>query len=342
MKNKQTDKMLKALTDRVKQVAKRLLIQDVLKVIMFCMLFVVVFVFSYSQLDHLSNFGVAGRTISLIILMGGLLYLAAVLIRNFISCLSYSQVANFIESNRNYDQQLVAAIEYHENQDNYPYSKELAERLVNNIHQECRNDDFKTVASPWKSIVYAVVITVCVFIAGLFLLNNIIFYTRYFNRLTQPTASIAPLPLTELELITGDIVIGADRQIKTAALIHGRLPENPKIVIEKQIRQDKDDEFTEFNSFRTIDIKHIDNEGQRSLEYNTFLDAGKYRYRFKAGQTATSWKDIQVCGLPDIKEIVAHVSNPQSKLQKPYKQQIDKHTVDIAPSSMVKLNVFKD
>ncbi|MBI9019266.1 MAG: hypothetical protein JEZ07_18595 [Phycisphaerae bacterium] len=337
MKNDHTNKILNGLTGRVRQVAKRLLVQDVLKVIMLCLLFVVGFVLVYSWLDHMFNFEVKGRVISLAILILGLVYQGIILVKILIRHLSCSQVANVIDSHCNYDQQLVAAIEYYENQDDYPYSKELAQHLVNNIHQTSQKDDFKTVVPPWRSFTYSSIIALSVCVAGAFLFNNVKYFNCYFNRLANPIAVIAPLPPTYLELVTDDITVGIDEEIQTKAIIHGRLPEDASIVIEKKTSVETD--VPQTVPFRSIALGPAEENEQQTLEYKSKFEVGRYRYRFQGDQANTDWKDINICGIPDIEEMHAKVSVPSSKTQKPYIEKIKNSSIDVTPSSLVTLKV---
>ncbi|MHC4686903.1 MAG: hypothetical protein ACYTEW_21720 [Planctomycetota bacterium] len=120
---KTVEDKLNALVARVGKVRSWLVTLAILRVAALCLIFVSGYVGIYAWLDHRLNFDEAGRIIAFALLAGGFGCLLYVLAKSLLGHISYSGAANYIESKKNFNQQLVTAIEYYEKKQDYPYSK---------------------------------------------------------------------------------------------------------------------------------------------------------------------------------------------------------------------------
>ncbi|MHC4665474.1 MAG: hypothetical protein ACYS9T_05890 [Planctomycetota bacterium] len=100
---------LKKLVARVKKVRRWLVTLAVLKVAALCLIFVSCYIGIYAWFDHRLNFGSTGRIIALALLATGVLFLLYRLAKALLGHISCSRAANYVESKRTFDQQLVTA-----------------------------------------------------------------------------------------------------------------------------------------------------------------------------------------------------------------------------------------
>jgi len=336
----QTQKQLDQLVSKVKGVRRRLILQAILKIAAICLFFVIVYIGGYAWLDHKFNFSVAGRIVALVGFIGGLLGLGFYLIRHLASHISCSRAANYIESKMNFDQQLVTAIEYHENSKDYPYSKNLAEQLVVKTHKSSEYVDFKTTVSKWLSSAFAMVIVAGILLSGLFLHDNFTFFSSYFTRLVDPTnVQAEALPATELDSITEDILARTDTAVTMSVGIKGSIPETGQLIIAKGTSDPNDpssDDPLEMIPVKTVRNKQNEPELKVKLP---FMDKGDYRYWFEAGQAKSQVHDLKVQTVPEILNIDAKVLANENLNMNAFTQTLKSSTLKVFENSGVILSV---
>lgn len=149
---------LSALVARVGKVRRWLVTLAILKVAALCLIFVSGYVSVYAWLDHRLNFDEIGRIIAFALLITGVAFLLYRLTKSLLGHISYSGAANYIESKKNFHQQLVTAIEYYEKKHDYPYSRALAGYLVVQIDKRCKGFKFDSIVEKWQGFVFAAVI----------------------------------------------------------------------------------------------------------------------------------------------------------------------------------------
>ncbi|MHC4740653.1 MAG: hypothetical protein ACYS8Z_02010, partial [Planctomycetota bacterium] len=149
------EEKLDRIVGEVAKVRRWLMTLAVLKVAVWCMVCVSSYIGVYAWLDHLYNFRPLGRPMALILMLGGLALLVWRLRKSLIKHISYSGVANYIENRMSFDQQLVTAVEYYENKDDYPYSRWLAEHVIAQVDRESETFDFGSTVEKWKGYVLA-------------------------------------------------------------------------------------------------------------------------------------------------------------------------------------------
>jgi hypothetical protein len=152
------EEKLNALVWRVGKVRRWLVTLAILKVAALCFIFVSVFIGFYAWLDHRFVFNETARIIAFITLIAGLAILLHRLTKLLISHVSYSIAANYIENKNSFNQQLVTAVEYYENKQNYPYSKALAEQLVLRVEKESEEFEFDSTIEKWQGYALGAVI----------------------------------------------------------------------------------------------------------------------------------------------------------------------------------------
>lgn len=338
--DKTIENKLNILVARVKRVRRWLMALVVLKIAALCLIFVSVYVGIYVWLDHRLNFGTGGRITGFTLLLAGIALLLYLLARLLIVHISCSETANYIESRNSLNQQLVTAIEYYENKQNYPYSKDLAECLVLQTDRNTEAFRFDSTVEKWRALVFSAII--------LFGLGIVCFYVKdnytYFKRLTRPLAAIDPVLVTSLESVTADIVTKPDSQVVLQARIKGRLPESGNLVLapfedtnEVVPLKDEAVEILQLKpSFDEQAIPHL----QAS---KSFAQPGRLRYRFESGPASTNWHDITIALPPVIKNITAEVTLPTggqgTKRSESYTEQIKGSTLEVILFSKVTLNV---
>jgi len=343
---------LDALVTRVAKVRRWLVALAVLKVAALCLLFVSMYVGVYAWLDHRRNFDEIGRTIAFILLLAGFVLLLYRLRKWLLVHISFSGAANYIENRRSFDQQLVTAIEYYENKQDYPYSRALAEQLVLDVGKDSETFEFDSTVEKWQGYALAAIVLFGLAAAWFYVHDNYVYFSSYFARLTRPLASVEPLSSTSLESITKDIIAGPDSVVTFAAEVKGRVPEFGKLVLVDLERQTKDNSrqaepplLSLRASSQFIQVRpDFDEEKTPKFEASkSFSQTGRFKYRFETGSASTDWHKLSICRPPGIEGMMANVAlpkrPPRRKWVKPYTEQIESNTLEVIPRSSVTLNV---
>ncbi|MHC4323281.1 MAG: SUR7/PalI family protein [Planctomycetota bacterium] len=334
---------LNALVTRVGKVRRWLVALAILRVAALCLIFITIFTGFYAWLDHRLNFDEVARITAFILLVAGLAFLLHRLTKLLLGHISCSVTANYIENKRSFNQQLVTAIEYYENKQDYPYSKALAEQLVLEVDKESVEFEFDTTVEKWQGYALGAVILLGLVAASFYVRDNYVYFSSYFARLTRPLATVEPLSSTHLESITKDIVAEPDAPVRFAAEIKGRMPQSGKLVL-TEIKPDKADDSQE-QKLQEMQIQPDLNKGKTAQFEATksFSEPGKFRYRFETDSTTTEWHKLNISQVPGIESMTAKVTvprrPPRRKWVKPYTEQIRSNTLEVIPGSSVTLSV---
>ncbi len=328
-----TENKLNALVERVRKVRRRLVLLALLKVMAMCLIFVSIYIGLYAWLDHKLHFAGFGRMTALIFLIAGITFLLFRLCKMLISHISLSQAANYIESKNNFEQQLVAAIEYHEDDADYPYSRELAGELIKRVGTAAENTDFDSTVSKRQMYVLLTIIVFGLITTCFYLFDNFSYFACYFTRLITPLAEIKPLPQTSLEPITEDITIEPNSVATLSAKIGGRLPESGKLVIADSNQNSDPNTYVQLRPV-------IGNDKKNRFETRVpFESAGNFLYRFESGEAISPWQKITVCTIPKIKSITANVLPEKNWHMKPYTEDVNDFVIKVIENSSVTLTI---
>ena len=351
---------LNALVVRVGKVRRWLVTLAILKVAALCLIFVSVFTGFYAWLDHRLNFDEIARITAFILLVAGLAFLLHRLTKLLLGHISCSVTANYIENQRSFNQQLVTAIEYYENKQDYPYSKALAEQLVLQVDKESGEFKFDSTVEKWQGYALGAVILFGLVAASFYVRDNYVYFSSYFARLTRPLASVEPLSSTHLESITKDIVAEPDSPVKFTAEITGRVPESGKLVVVNLEPQSAESSREQVGgslkakglgdgSAQAIPKLRLrlppieDGETARFETTKSFSQPGKFRYRFETDSTKTEWHELNISQAPGIESMTAKVTvprrPPRRKWVKPYTEQVESNTLEVISGSSVTLSV---
>ncbi len=332
------EEKLENLVGRVRTVRVWLVALAVLRITALTLGFLSLFVTVYALLDHRLHLGTAGRFASFSLLLGCLSALIYFLVRFLLGHVSCSQAANFIEGRFNFEQQLVAAIEYHEKRQNYPYSKALAEYLVSEMDRKAGAVPFDKAIPKWQAGVLGIIILGGLIVAGAYMHTNYVFFSRYFSRLVHPLAKVEPLPATILTSKTKDLTGEPGQIFNPRAQAEGKLPEQANLVIEPRNTKAQDPSVEKNRRIIPIEPSYKDNH-TADLTADITLPEGEYSYRFQTPGTATEWHKITVSRLPKVEKMTATVSvSPKGFLQ-PYTQEIKDNVLEVLKGSQVKLSV---
>ena len=337
------EEKLNALVWRVGKVRRWLIMLAILKVAALCFIFVSVFIGFYAWLDHRFIFNETGRIIAFIMLLAGLAVLLHRLTKLLISHVSYSIAANYIENKNSFNQQLVTAIEYYENKQDYPYSKALAEQLVLRVEKESEEFEFDSTIEKWQGYALGAVILFGLLAAAFYVHDNYVYFSSYFSRLTHPLASVEPMSSTHLESITKDIVAEPDSEVKFTAEIEGRMPEMGKLVLVEFKPEAAEGGSEKQRQEIQIQPRSYEGETTRFEAAKSFSQPGKFKYRFETDSTNSEWHDLNISYAPSIESMTAKVAMPKrpprSKWIKPYTEQIENNTLQVIQGSNVTLSV---
>ncbi|MBN2313508.1 MAG: hypothetical protein JXM79_06235 [Sedimentisphaerales bacterium] len=336
---------LDALVARVKKVRRWLVTLAVLRVAALCLIFVSAYIGVYAWLDHRFNFGQTGRITALILLIFSLVLILHQLTKRLIRHISCSAAANYIENKQSFNQQLVTAIEYYENKQDYPYSNALAEQLVLQVERDSAEYRFDTAVQKWQGYVLGVIITFGLVVTWFYVKDNYVYFASYFARLIRPTASVEALSPTHLESITKDLVAEPDSEVNFSAEIEGHVPGSAKLVVVSLEPESEEIVEEQQSEYMKAEVKPATKSDQtaRMEASRSFSKSGQYKYRFEAGSTSTPWHNLNISPAPDIERMTAHVTPPRKATSKefaqPYTTQIENNTLEVPPGSNVTLQV---
>jgi hypothetical protein len=337
------EEKLKMLVGQIRRVRQWLLALAILKVVALSMIFVIVYTGVYAWLDHWINFGVLARTIAFVLLIAGFAFLLHTLARSLVVHISYSGAANFIENKRSFNQQLVTAVEYYENRQDYPYSRALAEQLVLQVCEKSEGFRFDSTVQKWQGCVLAGIILFGMCIAGLYVRVNYRYFSSYFARLIRPLAAIEPLVPTGLRPITEDIVARPDSEVTFAAEIQGRAPESGKLVLVSAEPNAPDTVTDQSQQETTVYPTSGQGQIQRFEASKSFAQPGQFKYRFQTESARTPWHQLRIHPAPQIESMTADVllppRPPRRDWAQPYTEEIKDQTLEVIARSTVTLNV---
>jgi hypothetical protein len=331
------ENILDNLIGRIARVRWWLVALGVLKTAAVGLACVCLYVGLYAWIDHHAHFDHAGRLLALLVLLVLMAVLVYSLVRALRRGMTYAYAANYVENRRSFDQQLVAAVEYFERRQDYPYSRALAEQLVLQVDEASRGFRFDSTIDKWKGYVLAGLIVLGLSILGLFVQRNVLYFSSYVSRLFRPLAQIEPVPATVLESVTEDLVVARDMPITLAAAVQGRMPESASVVLTRRNPGDAN-----APSERVEVRPTVDSQGNTTLTTTrTFGAPGRFSYQFEADGTSSAVHTVKVCEPPSIKSMTATVSSPQSKGAGPttYTQQVRDGLLEVLPHSTVELQV---
>ncbi|MFH1743325.1 MAG: hypothetical protein ABIH23_30330 [bacterium] len=325
------------LMARVKSVRRWLLATALLKMVALCFGWVGVYAGAYIWLDHSFHIGVTERVLALVFFVVSTIYLVLKLSRSFVRHLSYSQVANYIESRVPLEQQLVTAVEYREQDQNYPYSRALADYLVGQVDRACADLDFQSTISKWRAYLFSALVFCGTVFATLFILNNMILFSRYMQRLIQPLATIEPLPATRLESVSKDLIVAPDKTVTLAAEIRGRVPDAGNLILEASptINPTGAQNAKETENIPVYPSRTEDSPPQ--LQKDLSFSPGEYRYRFEAGEAMSSWHHIAVVTPPMIASLKAEITLPGTTKKPKLTQEIENNRLRVYRDAHVKV-----
>jgi hypothetical protein len=292
----------------------------------------------YAWIDHHAHFGHAARLCALLVLLALLAVLGYLLVRALKRSMTYAHAANYVENRRSFDQQLVAAVEYFERKEDYPYSRTLAEQLVLQVDEAAQGFRFDSVIKKWQGYMLAGLIALGLCIVGLFVQQNVSYFAAYLSRLFRPLAKIEPVPATVLESVTQDLVVARDTPVTLTAAIAGRTPESATVILTRGDPNDPNAPTERVEVRPTVD-------SQNSATLTTtrpFDKTGQFTYRFQADGASSEVHTIRVCEPPSIKSMTATVSLPRGQngpAATATTQQIKDGTLEVPPHSVVELQV---
>jgi hypothetical protein len=334
---------LNALVARIGKVRRWLVALAILRIAALCLIFVSIFTGIYAWLDHRLNFDEIARIVAFILLVAGLAFLLRRLTKLLLSHISCSAAANYIEDKRSFNQQLVTAIEYYENKQNYPYSKTLAEQLVLKVERDSEEFRFDSVVKKWQGFALGAVILFGLIAASFYVRDNYVYFSSYFARLISPLASVKPISSTQLASITGDIVAEPDTEVKFEAEITGRVPESGTLVLAMLTPETTDTDHEQQLQEMQIQPRSIEDGKTRFQATKSFSKPGKFRYRFETDTMTTEWHELNISTAPEIKSMTAKVTVPRRQPGrtwiKPYTEQVQNNTLEVIKGSSVTLSV---
>ncbi|MBN1359085.1 MAG: hypothetical protein JW993_00765 [Sedimentisphaerales bacterium] len=335
------DDILDDLIARVAKVRRWLLALGVLKTAALWLVCISVYIGLYALLDHRVHLGTSGRLLALVLLIGLLAVLSYYLVQTLRRDMTYSRAANHVENKRSFDQQLVAAVEYYEKGDTYPYSKGLARQLVVQVDTASRDFAFDSTVEKWRGYLLAGCVVLCLAVVAVFVHQNIVYFSAYFSRLIRPFSAIAPVPTTTFASITGDVVTAPDVPVTLTAEVKGRLPEVAELVLTRQDPAEPNETLRQ--SQRIAIHPTVDADGNVTLTAApSFAALGHTTYRFETPDANSETHTITVAQPPTIESITALVSLPsedEGQVLAVREEKIEDRTLAVLPSSRVELRI---
>lgn len=329
-----SDELLRQWVDQVRSVRQRMVLQALLKILALALVAAPLYVTLFAWIDHHLHLGPIMRLLAL----GGLIAACIPLLYQglhlFRTHISLSCAANAVEAKHCLDQQLVAAIEYYEQQNDYPYSRGLVEQMIRGLDDQVRDTHFKDTIPTWPTWLCSGVVFISLMAIAYMGINHLHYYSRYLTRLTHPTAAVAPLPATELTNQTGPLLVGPQESFQMRATLTGRQPERGQIVIESDPNGN-----TGLTQTLPAQVTRDSNDQPELAATWSLSQKGQYRYRFTAGDAHSDWQPITVTEFPAVTTITARVTFGQGESRQTLEQEIPNDTLSVYKQSEVELTV---
>ncbi len=295
---------LRSIYGNVRRVRRWLVLRTVLEVAVICLGIFMGYIGLYSYLDHRFHLAMPARVGALAVLAIIVAGMAYRLMRQLLPHLSCVHAANYIDQRANLEQQLVAAVEYREGREDYPYSRSLADQLVLQVDAQTRGMVFEHVLPRWHVYALSLVTALALAAASVVLVDHYQFFARYVSRLVTPLAPIEPLPATTLEALTDDLVVALGNDTEVAAVIRGRVPREGTLVLER--KPATADEAAE-PSRRPLLATAEEGTGITLRDRLSRLEQGDYAYHFEANEAVSPVKTVRVVPEPAVTKIEAQV-----------------------------------
>lgn len=337
-----TEQLLSALVLRIGKVRKRLVTEAFLKTIALAAVVVPLYVALYAWLDHIFHLEFAGRLVALILfgcIVGALIVYWS---KIFLLHISLSEAANYVEKKSSFQQQLVAAIEYYEQKQDYPYSKELAEHMIAELDERAKDFDFKSTVGLRTSWICSLLIAVAFCCISYLLMNNFTYYSRYMARMLKPASSVAPMPATELNVLSKNIVAQQDEVVQFLAAIKGRVPGRGELVIagedSRYAMGDPNSNNTDVTRVSLLPVE--DENGKIVFETQRAMEKlGDYLYRFETAEAQSQWYGLKVAEFPKIKNITAKVRIELAQWKDSYTEEVKESNLSVFKNASVSLDI---
>ncbi len=331
-----SDELLSQWVDQVRHVRQRMVLQALLKILALGLVAVPLYVTGFAWLDHHLHLGPILRLLALGGMIAGCTYLFWLGLKMFRTHISLSCAANAVEAKHCLDQQLVAAIEYYEQQDDYPYSRGLVEQMIRGLDEQVRDTNFKDTVPAWPSWLCSGVVFISLVAIVYLLLNHMQYYGRYLTRLVQPTAAVAPLPATELTNLTGPLLAAPQESFQMKAALSGRLPERGQLVIEADPNNPENENLVHT---LPLPVTHDANDQAELAATWSLGQMGDYRYRFLAGDAQSDWQTITITEFPAVTSMKAQVTFGSGEARQTTQEEIQANTLSVYERAEVELTV---
>ncbi|MCF7975357.1 MAG: hypothetical protein K9N55_16190 [Phycisphaerae bacterium] len=319
---------------QVRKVRQRMILQASLKILALGLVGIPIYVVCFAWIDHHLHLGPVLRLLAL----GVLLILCAVLLWQgfhlFRRHISLSCAANTVENQHCLDQQLVAAIEYHEQQDQYPYSRTLVEQMILAMEAQANTVNFRAVVPAWPTWLCSAIIVVSLLAVIQLVRTHVEYMDRYWTRLTQPTAAIAPLPATTLISRTEALVVAPQAAFQMHAILKGRRPKQGRVMIQ---RDPNEVEVPMLAHTLPINVTSDANGQPELIATWSLADKGLYRYCFTAGDAASPWHPITVTDFPSLEKVTAQITLGQGKAAQVSTVEIEAGQLSVFEQSEIRL-----
>ncbi len=337
MKPDLSTSILTELVTRVVKVRRRLVALVLLRSLAMVFATGVLYIMVFALIDHRLHFSVSLRCLALVILVAITASLCFVSLRKILVCFDLKHTAGHIESTRNYHQQLLAVLEYHQQPVGYPYSQSLAHTMVQQLWGQAKDDDFSTAVPAWKLWLFGILFLLGLIVTGWFVRSHYAYLSRYAARLGRPTAALEPLPATRLKSLNGDIAVEPNEMVVLKAAIEGRLPKTGTLVIQTQKT-----EASQYDPLKVLNLQPIEGATDGNSIFQgtySFKEKGLYRYQFTAVEEKTPWHMIRVCDFPRIEKITAKVSFNAGSRRRTIDETVTDFTLNALAGSQAEITV---
>lgn len=161
-------------------------------------------------------------------------------------------------------------------------------------------------------------------------------------RMLKPASSIAPMPATELNVLSKDIVAQQDEVVQFLAAIKGRVPGRGELVIAGEdsgyAMGDPNGDDTDVTRVSLLPVEDENGkvvfETQRAME-----ELGDYLYRFETDEAQSQWYGLKVAEFPKIKNITAKVRIEMAQWKDSYTEEVKESNLSVLKNASVSLDI---
>jgi hypothetical protein len=258
---------------------------------------------------------------------------------------TYTEAGMHIEQHQRWHRQLVTAMEFYENQEQFPYSRGLTHHLIRRVFMRSRAQAFETCLPRQAMWIYGLVLSVELLILGGFLISESVFWYHQWTPSAQASgmaldANALAQDSEALVAVTEDILTEPNTLVTFEA--RSDLDSAPSVRFVMRQKDPNGAPGKEVFSSEVPELSDQQSPGQ-CFKVQRFCESpGDYQYRFESPTAHTPWSDLTVSPKPQVQSVLSQVHPPLDPAELPEWQPLDHGRVEVVSGHELALKIRTD